>query len=278
MVVPAQERPPRDHVRQSGSADFTAADFPGEPELQCDIVMKGGITSGVVYPLAVCELATTYRLRSVGGASAGAIAAAAAVAAEMGRRSVLPRPADTGRPPTRHDRPGRADRGDRHPWPAPAAAPPLRRPAARLPRPGPVPEAARGEPTRRSLAVVPPVPAAARSRAAVRAAVGRAGAEDRAPGQAVPGAAAHGRAGRRRPRDGEGTDPVAPRRRARARPSWCWGSSDWSGCRPGRVRSWWWPSPWPSSSVSWRPRWVWPSPCSAACWPTSVGCPRWASG
>ncbi|HEY5845580.1 MAG TPA: hypothetical protein VIT42_02200 [Microlunatus sp.] len=96
MVVPAEERPSRAPVRPSGSPDFVAADFPGDPALHCDIVMKGGITSGVVYPLAVCELATTYRLRSVGGASAGAIAAAAAVAAEMGRRSVLPHP----RPPT----------------------------------------------------------------------------------------------------------------------------------------------------------------------------------
>lgn len=51
----------------------------------CDIVMKGGITSGVVYPHAVCELAKTYRLKNVGGASAGAIAAAAAGAAEAGR-------------------------------------------------------------------------------------------------------------------------------------------------------------------------------------------------
>lgn len=62
-------------------------DFPDEPALQCDIVMKGGITSGVVYPLAVCELATAYRIRSVGGASAGAIAAAVAAAAELGRRA-----------------------------------------------------------------------------------------------------------------------------------------------------------------------------------------------
>lgn len=68
-------------------APFTADDFPADPELQCDVVMKGGITSGVVYPLAVCELATTYRLRAVGGASAGAIAAAVAAAAELGRRS-----------------------------------------------------------------------------------------------------------------------------------------------------------------------------------------------
>jgi Patatin-like phospholipase len=51
------------------------------------MVMKGGITSGVVYPHAVCELAQVYRFRSVGGASAGAIAAAATAAAELGRQS-----------------------------------------------------------------------------------------------------------------------------------------------------------------------------------------------
>ncbi|VZO36669.1 patatin-like phospholipase family protein [Occultella aeris] len=56
-----------------------------DPTLECDLVMKGGITSGVIYPRAVTELARTYRLRSVGGASAGAIAAAAAAAAELGR-------------------------------------------------------------------------------------------------------------------------------------------------------------------------------------------------
>jgi hypothetical protein len=61
--------------------------YPTNPPLDCDVVMKGGITSGVIYPGAVCELATTYRLRSVGGASAGAIAAAAAAAAEYGRAS-----------------------------------------------------------------------------------------------------------------------------------------------------------------------------------------------
>lgn len=59
--------------------------YPLDPPLECDLVMKGGITSGVIYPKAVCELARTYRLRSVGGASAGAIAAAAAAAAELGR-------------------------------------------------------------------------------------------------------------------------------------------------------------------------------------------------
>src|ERR1700685_2994361 len=45
---------------------------------ECEIVMKGGITSGVVYPLAVCQLATRQQLRSIGGSSAGAIAAVAA--------------------------------------------------------------------------------------------------------------------------------------------------------------------------------------------------------
>ncbi len=55
------------------------------PTRECDIIMKGGITSGVVYPRAVTELAKTYRLRNVGGTSAGAIAAALAAAAEKGR-------------------------------------------------------------------------------------------------------------------------------------------------------------------------------------------------
>jgi predicted acylesterase/phospholipase RssA len=53
---------------------------------RCDIVMKGGITSGVVYPRAVCELAKTFRFRNIGGTSAGAIAAAATAAAEYGRK------------------------------------------------------------------------------------------------------------------------------------------------------------------------------------------------
>ena len=50
-----------------------------------DLTMQGGTTSGVVYPLAVCELATRFRFRNVGGASAGAIAAALTAAAELGR-------------------------------------------------------------------------------------------------------------------------------------------------------------------------------------------------
>jgi predicted acylesterase/phospholipase RssA len=53
-----------------------------QPTLECDIVMKGGITSGVVYPGAVDALARRYRFRSIGGTSAGAIAAAVVAAAE----------------------------------------------------------------------------------------------------------------------------------------------------------------------------------------------------
>jgi predicted acylesterase/phospholipase RssA len=51
----------------------------------CDLVMKGGITSGVVYPAAVYSLHDKHKFRSIGGASAGAIAAAATAAAELGR-------------------------------------------------------------------------------------------------------------------------------------------------------------------------------------------------
>lgn len=53
----------------------------------CDIVMKGGITSGVVYPGAVVRLARRYRFRSIGGTSAGAIAAAIVAAAEHARQT-----------------------------------------------------------------------------------------------------------------------------------------------------------------------------------------------
>jgi len=51
----------------------------------CDLVMKGGITSGVVYPKAILKLASEYRFQQIGGASAGAIAAAFTAAAEMNR-------------------------------------------------------------------------------------------------------------------------------------------------------------------------------------------------
>jgi predicted acylesterase/phospholipase RssA len=55
------------------------------PTRECDLIMKGGVTSGLVYPYAILELAQDYRFRSIGGASAGAIAAAFAAAAEYAR-------------------------------------------------------------------------------------------------------------------------------------------------------------------------------------------------
>jgi predicted acylesterase/phospholipase RssA len=58
-----------------------------EPAAQCDVVMKGGITSGVVYPKALSAIGASYRFRGVGGASAGAIGAAIGAAAEFGRSS-----------------------------------------------------------------------------------------------------------------------------------------------------------------------------------------------
>jgi len=55
------------------------------PTDQCDLIMEGGITSGVVYPAALVQLAQRYAFRSIGGNSAGATAAAVAAAAEYGR-------------------------------------------------------------------------------------------------------------------------------------------------------------------------------------------------
>ncbi len=65
---------------------YTADQFTAGTLADCDVIMKGGVTSGVVYPYAVLEIATRHRLRSLGGTSAGAIAAAFAAAAEFARR------------------------------------------------------------------------------------------------------------------------------------------------------------------------------------------------
>lgn len=56
-----------------------------DPRDDCDMILKGGITSGIVYPRAACRLAARYRFRRLGGTSAGAIAAAFVAAAEHGR-------------------------------------------------------------------------------------------------------------------------------------------------------------------------------------------------
>ena len=49
--------------------------------------MKGGITSGVVYPQAITTLAQRYDFKNIGGTSAGAIAAAVAAAAQHRRQT-----------------------------------------------------------------------------------------------------------------------------------------------------------------------------------------------
>jgi predicted acylesterase/phospholipase RssA len=56
-------------------------------QLECDIVMAGGVTSGIIYPGAVAMIARKFRFRSIGGTSVGAIAAAVTAAAEYGRRT-----------------------------------------------------------------------------------------------------------------------------------------------------------------------------------------------
>ena len=74
-----------ERVEEMARPDFA---YPTHAELagsDCDLVMKGGITSGIVYPLAACELARQYRFRSIGGSSAGAIGAVLVAAAEHGR-------------------------------------------------------------------------------------------------------------------------------------------------------------------------------------------------
>lgn len=51
----------------------------------CDMVMEGGVTSGVIYPKAATALSKEFRLKNIGGTSVGALAAAVAAAAEVGR-------------------------------------------------------------------------------------------------------------------------------------------------------------------------------------------------
>src|SRR5690349_3719766 len=62
----------------------------------CDLVMKGGITSGLVYPKAVCRIGEAYRFRNIGGTSAGAIAAALSAAAALGERRIAAGDATSG--------------------------------------------------------------------------------------------------------------------------------------------------------------------------------------
>jgi Patatin-like phospholipase len=72
---------PFNRTRSGMTNECVDGDF-ANPAAVRDVIMNGGITSGVVYPLALTELAKQFRLSQVGGTSAGAIAAAAA---EYGR-------------------------------------------------------------------------------------------------------------------------------------------------------------------------------------------------
>lgn len=71
--------------------DATAAQMPDPlterppADRYCDLVLNGGVASGVVYPWALLHLARHYRFKSIGGNSVGAMAAALAAAAEYGR-------------------------------------------------------------------------------------------------------------------------------------------------------------------------------------------------
>ncbi|MES2948044.1 MAG: patatin-like phospholipase family protein [Pseudomonadota bacterium] len=52
----------------------------------CDLVLKGGVVDGVIYPGVLIELAREFRFQSLAGTSVGAIAAALAAASEFSRR------------------------------------------------------------------------------------------------------------------------------------------------------------------------------------------------
>ncbi len=85
MTDTEQERAKQEIDALSMAAYAVPVGTPSRPA-ECDVIMKGGITSGVVYPLTICKLATRYRLRNIGGTSAGAIAAVVAAAAEYRRQ------------------------------------------------------------------------------------------------------------------------------------------------------------------------------------------------
>lgn len=55
-------------------------------ERYCDLVLKGGVVDGVIYPGVLIELAREFRFQSLAGTSVGAIAAALAAACEYSRR------------------------------------------------------------------------------------------------------------------------------------------------------------------------------------------------
>ena len=85
------EGPPPDGTAHSGKppgrgAEAGLASDTAPRDRFCDLVLEGGITSGIVYAPAVVELAGHYRFANIAGSSIGAFAAALAAAAEFGRR------------------------------------------------------------------------------------------------------------------------------------------------------------------------------------------------
>lgn len=113
-------RPPHEVLSANGTGSAATDDKRDYLRRSVDLTMRGGTTSGVVYPLAVCEIATRFRVRNVGGASAGAIAAAATAAAELGRSSMLPpqmyEPLPTEKQRQGHVRPGFVGLSDTIAW------------------------------------------------------------------------------------------------------------------------------------------------------------------
>lgn len=74
------------HLFDTEAVAASAIPTPAGQQEVCDLVMKGGITSGVVYPKMIHQLSQRYRFKNIGGTSAGAIAAGACAAAEYGRQ------------------------------------------------------------------------------------------------------------------------------------------------------------------------------------------------
>ena len=72
--------------REAHAATETIASFDPPTDRFCDVVMEGGVTSGIIYASAVAELAKHYRFTGIGGSSIGAFAAALTAAAEYRRR------------------------------------------------------------------------------------------------------------------------------------------------------------------------------------------------
>jgi deferrochelatase/peroxidase EfeB/predicted acylesterase/phospholipase RssA len=75
---------PEQRGASGATADPAPSDVPSDRF--CDVVMEGGVTSGIIYATAVAGLARHYRFRNIGGSSIGAFAAAMSAAAEYWRR------------------------------------------------------------------------------------------------------------------------------------------------------------------------------------------------